>query len=458
MGQIYRNAKEVLIWLGPAGEESGFAFEYLEEYVRRVESEKMGEKLEERCQPDKDKFCKAFLALQSRPYWGRAWIKQEVVLAKNLVIYCGTKSVNGFHFLLQAAFYFATNDNFKKDVSELFTHRSRVERGQHDTLEVLLKKYGRTGWTDSRDRSFSLLSPAVDCEGIEDRIVDYCVGAPALFFAILDFIQPKDMLSTAMQLHEMLGVRRSQLVKFWDQIKPSEHQVTPIPKLDSELEYMAFYFVWGTRMVGTIVAELATIAPGYVDTLRSASTEDFTICERMKISPYLTRSHLVSDTEPNPDHHLLFQIDDSDFLIIAQPTLFGPRFTSVFAKKYDTSRQLGYVWCPVESLVDPERLKPYMVYSRAVLKEDTHSTWQPAGLDLVRAMMIRMYGNSVAAPYLDVICCILLELDRLSGGGGICVNDCRYVLGSYGYELVRVQEVKDSEENRRTKWPQITST
>jgi len=48
---------------------------------------------------------------------------------------------------------------------------------------------------------------------------------------------------------------------------------------------------------------------------------------------------------------------------------------------------------------------------------------------------MKTFGAEVVEPPLEMICCILLELDRLSGSRGIYVNDCRYVLEACGYQL-----------------------
>lgn len=53
-----------------------------------------------------------------------------------------------------------------------------------------------------------------------------------------------------------------------------------------------------------------------------------------------------------------------------------------------------------------------------------------------KGILEKTFGVAVAEPPLEVICCILLELDRLSGSRRICVNDCRYVLEEFGYEII----------------------
>ncbi|KAK4161582.1 heterokaryon incompatibility protein-domain-containing protein, partial [Cladorrhinum sp. PSN259] len=94
MGKIYSGAKNVRVWLGPAADDSDFVLEYVERAEAQFQKEKAGEKLDDDPKPGEEEekaFLEAFRALHRRPYWGRAWIKQEVILAKELIIHCGTK-------------------------------------------------------------------------------------------------------------------------------------------------------------------------------------------------------------------------------------------------------------------------------------------------------------------------------------------------------------------------------
>ncbi|KAN0098905.1 hypothetical protein V8E51_014568 [Hyaloscypha variabilis] len=103
IGDIYRKAKNVRAWLGPAGEESDFVLEFVEDRdgFRR---EKAGETLEK------------ILSLKRR-----AWIKQEVILVKELVFHWGTESADGLRLrlLVLAQFHCFMTGGFSDEIARL---------------------------------------------------------------------------------------------------------------------------------------------------------------------------------------------------------------------------------------------------------------------------------------------------------------------------------------------------
>ena len=53
-----------------------------------------------------------------------------------------------------------------------------------------------------------------------------------------------------------------------------------------------------------------------------------------------------------------------------------------------------------------------------------------------KGILEKTFGTAVVKPPLEVICCILLELDTFSGSRRICINGCRYVLEEFGNEII----------------------
>jgi hypothetical protein len=94
MGQIYRQAKLVIAWLGDADEETHLAFELMEAWgslvTKRISS---GQRVEDtKAEISKWLDRKAWVAVDNifqRPYWTRLWALQECILAENLTIQCG---------------------------------------------------------------------------------------------------------------------------------------------------------------------------------------------------------------------------------------------------------------------------------------------------------------------------------------------------------------------------------
>ncbi|KAL1597132.1 hypothetical protein SLS60_008714 [Paraconiothyrium brasiliense] len=83
MNAIYRKADRVLVWLGLAKDGSDAVmtiFNDLGEVKRRAEH-LIPTKIE------------GILALGERSYWGRAWVQQEIYLAKTYTIHCGSKTI-----------------------------------------------------------------------------------------------------------------------------------------------------------------------------------------------------------------------------------------------------------------------------------------------------------------------------------------------------------------------------
>jgi hypothetical protein len=264
MGKIYSSAKNVRVWLGPAADNSDFVLDYVERKEARFQRGQAGENLDGDRGPDEEEtkaFLEAFRALHRRPYWSRAWIKQEVILAKELIIHCGAKSANGLRLLVEAhwhcfwPFGIGGRAALTDEIANLSMHRTNRQNGKRETLEVLLKRYGRTSCLDARDRVFSVLSIAADCEGYEDKMADYSISLPALFFSILGFTETQHILSLATTLHEILGVRRADILDYWNKFECSYElgqDLQSPPKVDSQLENMGISTVWGIKLTSRL--------------------------------------------------------------------------------------------------------------------------------------------------------------------------------------------------------------
>jgi hypothetical protein len=391
MGDIYRNAKNVRAWLGPAGEESDFVLEFVERDGDRFRREKAGETLEKIPESEEKAFVDAFRALHRRPYWGRAWIKQEVILAKELVIHCGTKSADGLRLFVLAHWHCFTTGGFRDEIASLSMHRLNLQEGKREPLEILLKRYGRTGCTDARDRVFSVLSIASDTEGLEETIADYSVKTPALFFALLRITEPQNVISLATSLHEILGVRRAELLEYWDKIQVSElAQGMKPPTTSNKLENMGIGVVWGVKATKKILEVMKELRPAYVKGMESSSGREFaSFCQLMSLKPFLARicqlldsDHDLRLAEDNQEgsqednreerktkDYTLLRISNTDFFIMAHKTFFGLRFKHIFIRVDDPSSEGGYNFDPIFPNISPEQLKPFMIYPRIILQK-----------------------------------------------------------------------------------------
>lgn len=97
MDEVYRDAEEVIVWLGEESEDSGLALDFVEAWSNWNHHESGdGEDM-----PPGEEFMLAFDAtagdaldrLFQRPYWTRLWVFQEVVLAQKVQVICGRRRV-----------------------------------------------------------------------------------------------------------------------------------------------------------------------------------------------------------------------------------------------------------------------------------------------------------------------------------------------------------------------------
>ena len=184
MGDIYRTAFRVLVWLGKGGNDSDCIMEYMSKPQRKVAI-------------DASRW-KALAKLCERPYWSRTWIIQEIGLAKGeVVLHCGSKKALYSQFLglcgqkwlfeqlpgpdqrvLQAAFETieALNATFQPT-------RPLPERLESDNLMLdrLLERHKDSACFDPRDKVYGLLSIAGECR----LQVDYTKTTATLFLDVL---------------------------------------------------------------------------------------------------------------------------------------------------------------------------------------------------------------------------------------------------------------------------------
>jgi hypothetical protein len=97
MGDIYRQARQVVVWLEPADQDSDIAMDWLERLSASLPSiphPPMLQDLPELGLPDQQsRLWPALGYLYRRKWFGRLWTFQEAVLALDVKIVCGQKSV-----------------------------------------------------------------------------------------------------------------------------------------------------------------------------------------------------------------------------------------------------------------------------------------------------------------------------------------------------------------------------
>lgn len=203
MREIYSRASDVLVWLGPHGEDSDLAIKYLSE-VLWTHSTWVPWSQRERT---------ALKALCNREYWQRMWILQEVALARSITVHCG------FHSVLWEAFdKFCFSPELRIDIPEFQSSFAsklglirRKQLGQQEsTLRELMEAFNGCACSDPRDRIFALLGLASDCRNNQLR-ADY---SRTLFEVYQDVVQLYFPLSHSHQSHLITPYCGLQALKF----------------------------------------------------------------------------------------------------------------------------------------------------------------------------------------------------------------------------------------------------
>ncbi|KAK7702884.1 hypothetical protein SLS64_009495 [Diaporthe eres] len=184
MGDVYSKASRVVVWLGPAQNDSHVAMEVMRYLGSQIEVNwdddamvsapgasdltvsKRGVVL-----PVKGELWRPIFDLLSRPWFDRLWVRQEIYLATSAVVLCGDKEVPWSFF--RGALYCISFKPRTGPVPDddrlpvLLADRLRLLMGLHsqDTVNLyrLRDRFDETLCQDPRDRIFavrSLVSPA----------------------------------------------------------------------------------------------------------------------------------------------------------------------------------------------------------------------------------------------------------------------------------------------------------
>ncbi|KAI1141067.1 HET-domain-containing protein [Hypoxylon sp. FL0543] len=139
MGLIYRNAEQVLIWLGREADGSKRAmkviFSIVDLYVE--ENDVLASLANEAHRARWLDVARLF----DRPYWRRVWVRQEIALAKSIVVLCGDQMMSWDAILDGAVFLNENTAEFGPIAAEV----SRYAGGYNDVIgmdilrEMILK-------------------------------------------------------------------------------------------------------------------------------------------------------------------------------------------------------------------------------------------------------------------------------------------------------------------------------
>ncbi|RTE68587.1 hypothetical protein BHE90_017035 [Fusarium euwallaceae] len=176
MRQIYKEAKKVIVWLGPQADNSDLALDLLQKLssIRQKHFDFapygviLRENLSKAGLPDV--FEPAWAAVNSllgRSWFSRVWVIQEVAVSKDSSIRCGGREIawdvmaNGLRAVHEAQLMTLLGEGYNH-VARLQAFRERIAAGHELPLAHLLVSAHNCLATDPRDKIFALLGIGSD--------------------------------------------------------------------------------------------------------------------------------------------------------------------------------------------------------------------------------------------------------------------------------------------------------
>ncbi|KAL5592416.1 hypothetical protein FOBRF1_013442 [Fusarium oxysporum] len=197
MRSIYSTASETIVWLGSATHGSDLAIDHIN---GAFSDERMKAKTDHR------KLTEPLQKLLGREYWTRIWVVQEVLLAKNIKILCGSKqftwnSLEALCNTFRKKWLDASAGSPKRQAAEQIMDtgasiliREKREFGTSDSrqLSVLLDKFGAFKSTDPRDKVYGLLGL---CEERHKIAIDYRKSLEEIYIDVIQSLGPMEKVA-----------------------------------------------------------------------------------------------------------------------------------------------------------------------------------------------------------------------------------------------------------------------
>lgn len=243
MGNIFKNADRVIVWLGPTSENSTKALEVLSHLGKQVEADLVTMRVQKHpdCEVGYEDWYKndfvlpydvstwqAFRGVFSKPWFTRVWIRQEIGLADQTraLVQCGDTSIRWEHFGNAVVKINAGAQNRPKIDLEQFDRALHLVWGivmqNLDTLLIeMLDTARRSSCFDPRDRLFAVLDISYDSSsfGIQPNY------KKSVFEIFKDFFITHCQVSNSvalLQYCDARGLRTHQpsWVPLWDEALP----------------------------------------------------------------------------------------------------------------------------------------------------------------------------------------------------------------------------------------------
>lgn len=171
MADVYRNAEQVIAWLGPEGDSSTLAMETLGSLSSRLEVDWIQLTIvphspedTDLADPDialpyDDKTWRSIYFLLSRSWFKRLWVWQEMLLARSASLQCGCKAIDWSNFRKGIHCLFSKPVPSNQDFSILVHIENFVcQEASTHRLDDLLYVTRHCEFSDPRDRIYALLN------------------------------------------------------------------------------------------------------------------------------------------------------------------------------------------------------------------------------------------------------------------------------------------------------------
>ena len=200
MPDIYGSADSVLIWLGPDSDSSRDVMRYCNELGSQIARDTHGlgwDTIKAATPHDMDLYSEAFRTrmmpdielwssiceLLSRPWFGRLWIWQEVILASNkIVLSCGSMSSDFYHLCTSITWLSDHKPDLFPDLPNLAWSLASMASNPDPESNINSMLYATRGcqYSDQRDRVYAILNLChhANRNGI---ILDYTISAQQVF-------------------------------------------------------------------------------------------------------------------------------------------------------------------------------------------------------------------------------------------------------------------------------------
>ena len=193
MGNIFKAADKVWIWIGLGGEKEDLAFRTLQRWGDQCPSPEDWEQSE----------VEAIQHVLQKPWWSRLWTLQEVVLARDAWLICGDnwlswtklQMLNNRWLYLQTESRSVTHSMILSNlITETWSMKmQRFDEGPERTsLVTLLEQTAFFDTTDPRDKVYALVGLAAELPGFR---VDYRASVREVFrsLAISEMARSKSL-------------------------------------------------------------------------------------------------------------------------------------------------------------------------------------------------------------------------------------------------------------------------